>query len=132
MANTVYTEEEITLQDGTELTLRPSPIARLRRIMKEWKKFEGIEDEDESFDIFINCCGIALEKDFRDKFESVKADQTIKEEKGQVLSSKYKEYLEETLEMDTIYKIMEVCAGMKLNDPNLLAAAAAQREAGTN
>jgi hypothetical protein len=95
--------------------------------MKEWKKFESLDDEDDSFDIFINCAGLALEKDFLEKFPSL----TDAKRKKDQLPSDYKEYLEDTLDMDTIYKVLEICAGMKLNDPNLLAAMAAQREDGT-
>lgn len=132
MATKVYTEEEISLQDDTEVTLRPSPIGRLRRIMAEWKKMGEVQDDDETFNIWVNCCGIALEKELGDKFENqTAADPQKKEDKGEVLSKPYRDYLAETLDMETIYKVMEVCAGMKLNDPNLLAAVANQG-AGTN
>lgn len=131
MASKVYTEEVVSLQDDTEVTLRPAPIGRLRRIMKEWKKFEALSDDDDSFEIFINCSGIALEKELANKFPRTAADSTVKEEKDEVLAKPYKDYLEETLDMETMYKVMEICAGMKLNDPNLLAAARAV-EAGTN
>lgn len=132
MATKVYTEEVVSLQDDTEVTLRPSPIGRLRRIMAEWKKFENLKDDDDTFQIFVNCCGIALEKELAGKFDRTEADPKITEEKNEVLAKPYKDYLEETLDMDTIYKIMEVCAGMKLNDPNLQAAAARIMEDGTN
>ena len=39
-----------------------------------------------------------------------------------------KEKLEEIIDLPTIYKVIEVAAGIKLNDPNALAAALA----GTN
>lgn len=132
MATKVYTEETISLQDETEITLRPSPIGRLRRIMKEWKKMSELSDDDDSFEIFINCSGIALEKELGGKFERTAADPEIKAEKDEVLAPKYKQYLEDTLDMETMYKVMEICAGMKLNDPNLLAAAARAMEDGTS
>jgi hypothetical protein len=128
MANEVYTTKAITLQDETDIVLKPLPIGRLRRFMKAWKKFEGVDDDGEnSLDVFIDVSGIALEPHFATKFEELKG-------KGdEVLSESYREYLEEVLDMDTIYMIIEVCAGMKLNDPNLLAAAArAQEGAGNN
>lgn len=120
MATKIYKEKDIQLQDGTEVTLRPMPIGRLRRFMAVWEEFKDIdEDEDKSLDIFVNCSGIALEKELSETFE----DDT-KGTGGEVLSPKYREYLEDVLDMDTIYEIMEVCGGMKLNDPNLLAAVA--------
>ena len=127
MATKVYTEEDLTLQDETVVSIRPLNIGRLRRLMKAWKEFEKVgDDEDKSFDVFINCSGIALEHEFKEKFTETRG-------KGdEVLSSEYREYLEDVLDMDTIYKIMEISAGMKLNDPNLLAAAMSQVEDGTN
>lgn len=113
MAKTVYSSEDITLQDGREITLVPLAIGRLRRFMKAWGEFANIENEDEAFDIYINCCGIALEKAVKDEFE-----KTTDQEK--VLSDEYREYLEDVLDMDTIYKILDVCGGLKLNDPKLL------------
>lgn len=117
MATTVYTQEVIELQDGVSVTLRPLPIGRLRRFMKAYEDFVGLEnDSDAGFDIFVNLSGIALENEFKGKFEKT-ADV------DKIISDEYREYLEEVLDMDTIYKIIEVAGGMKLNDPNLIAAA---------
>lgn len=45
-----------------------------------------------------------------------------------------RELLEDALDMPTIYKIIELCGGIKLDDPNLVAAATAAMTAagGTN
>lgn len=116
MAKTVYDSETIRLQDDREVTLVPLAIGRLRRFMAAWGAFADLKDEEQAFDIYINCCGIALEKAVEDKFE-----QTRDEDK--VLTDDYREYLEDVLDMDTIYKILEICGGLKLNDPKLLEAA---------
>lgn len=116
MAKTVYDSEEITLQDGTEVTLVPLAIGRLRRFMKAWAEFANIKDEDAAFDIYINCCGISLEKEVSEKFKETKDSE-------KVIADEYREYLEDVLDMDTIYKILDVCGGLKLNDPKLLAEA---------
>jgi len=124
MATTVFDEVEIVLQDNTEVTLKPLPIGQLRRFMAAWKQMSNLpgetdeEKEDASYTVFVNCAGIALENQF-------KALEKFTETKGKLkdpLSKEYREYLEEVLDMDTIYKVMEVCGGLKLNDPNLLAA----------
>ena len=124
MATTVYDEVEIVLQDNTEVILKPLPIGQLRRFMAAWKQMANLpgdtdeEKEEASFTVFVNCAGIALENQF-------KALEKFTETKGKLkdpLSKEYREYLEEVLDIDTIYKIMEVCGGLKLNDPNLLAA----------
>lgn len=116
MAKTVYDSVDITLQDGREVTLVPLAIGRLRRFMKAWGEFANIENEDQAFDIYINCCGVALEKAVSGEFE-----KTADSEK--VITDDYREYLEDVLDMDTIYKVLEVCGGLKLNDPKLLAEA---------
>jgi hypothetical protein len=122
VATRVYDEVDITLQDDTELTLRPLPIGPLRRFMDAWKKFGEVEDEDGGMDVFINCAGIALERDFKKlgKFDSLKATEKERAE-GEFLSAEYKEYLEDTLDLDTIYKVLDVCGGLKLNqDPKAM------------
>lgn len=135
MATTVYNQEDIVLQDGKEVTLRPLPIGRLRRFMDAWNRFADVKTDDEGFDVFLNCAGIALESEFKGQFDSLKATKDQMAE-GQYLSDEYKEYLEDTLDLDTIYKILEVTGGIKLNDPNLAEAAAAalaaREEDGTN
>lgn len=124
MATKVYNTEEITLQDDTEVVLKPLPIGRLRRFMEAWQKFSEAETDDDGFNVFINCAGIALEENFKGKFDSLKATKDEKE-KGEFLSADYKEYLEDTLDLDTIYKVLEVTGGIKLNDPKLMEAALA-------
>lgn len=118
MATTVYNQEDIVLQDGKEVTLRPLPIGRLRRFMEAWGRFANVKNDDEGFDVFLNCAGIALESEFKGQFDSLKASKD-EQENGQYLSEEYKEYLEDTLDLDTIYKILEVTGGIKF-DANLM------------
>lgn len=128
IATTVYSQEEITLQDGVDVILKPLPIGRLRRFMAAWSKFSEVKADDDGFDIFVNCSGIALEENFKGKFDALKPTAEEKEN-GEFLSAEYKEYLEETLDLDTIYKILEVTGGLKLNDPKVMEMALqAQRE----
>lgn len=122
MATKVYNTEEITLQDDTEVVLKPLPIGRLRRFMDAWSKIGEIGEGDDGFDVFINCCGIALEENFKGKFDALKASKAEQDE-GEYLAADYKEYLMDTLDLDTIYKILEVSGGIKLNDPKLMEAA---------
>jgi len=112
-ANTVYTAETISLQDGTEVTLKPLAIGLLRKFMKAWAKFSDVKDEDDAFEIYVNCCGIALSPEFKSTFE-----KTLDAESE--LTEDYREYLETVLDLDTVFKIMDVCGGLKLNDPKLV------------
>lgn len=114
MATQVYTVEEITLQDGTEVSLKPLNIRNLRKFMTKFKELDNLKTDDEVVDFLI--------------------------EVGQLcLASLYKEYedtekFEDAVDMPTVHKIIEICGGVKLNDPELMAAAAAavERQAGTS
>lgn len=105
MATQLYDIVEIELQDGRKVSLRPLPIKSLREFMKVVTKLDTIKDESQAIDIFIEACAIALKKALPDLAAN-------------------KDALEEALDVPTIWKIMEVCGGIKLGDPNLIAAAA--------
>lgn len=127
IATKVYAEEDITLQDGTDVTLRPLVIGKLRRFMTRWEDAETDgEDQFKSMDLFVDVCGISLEDDFKAKFDRLKgskddlSEDAPKDAVAPILSNEYREYLEDTLDMDSIYKIIEVCGGIKLNDPKLM------------
>jgi len=106
MATSVYETVEIELQDGTKLTLKPLNIKTLRDFMKEFQKISDkdiSEDNIKSMDLLLDCAVIAMKQ-----YNSALAD---------------KSKLEDIIDLPTIYKIIEVAAGIKLNDPNALAAA---------
>jgi hypothetical protein len=126
MATQVYTTEDITLQDGTDVTLKPLAIARLRRFMNAWREFEKLgetdDNEDGGFDVFVNCAGVGLSENFADKFDDL-WPTTEQKKKGLHLNPDYKAYLEDVLDLDSIYKVLEIAGGIKLNDPKLMEAA---------
>lgn len=129
MASAVYNEETIKLQDGKEVLLRPLAIGKLRRFMKVWEGFKEVKEGDEEtpLNIFVTCAGISVEDSFKEEYDKTYVDGDLTEE--------YRTYLENVLDMDTIYKILDVCGGLKLNDPNLTRAAiekAVAEAAGTN
>jgi len=106
LATTVYDQIEIQLTNGDVINVRPLPIKNLRKFMDAIKKLDDsdIEDESAAMDVFIEACMICME--------------VIKPE-----LSKDKEIFEESIEVPTMMKILEVAGGLKLNDPNLLGAA---------
>jgi len=122
MASTVYTVEDITLQDGTEVSLKRLNITNQRKFMKAFNEMEPPVSQDEAYDQMTDLAQICL----RGVLKNTKIEEKAED----------REWMEDALDEPTIYKIIEVCAGMKLNDPNLLAAAAAamaqQEMDGTN
>lgn len=103
MADTVYTVEEIKLQDGTEVTLRPAVIKVLRKGNRILEGLAETDKEDEAFDVLVEAAVACLEKQI-DGFDKDKA--------------------EDVLDLPTVHKILDVCLGVKFNDPKLLEAAA--------
>lgn len=108
MATSIYETVEVEFIDGTKVSMRPLKISLLRDFMKEFQKIgdEKIaEDNIKSMDLLLDCAVIAMRQ--------YNPDLATKEQ------------LEEIVDLPTIYKIIEVAAGIKLNDPNALAAALA-------
>lgn len=108
MATTIYETVTIELIDGSEVILRPLKISTLRQFMVEFQKVgeEGVaEDNIKSIDILFECARIAMTQ-----YKPEIADT---------------ETLEELIDLPLVYKVIEVASGIKLNDPNALAAALA-------
>lgn len=127
MATEVFTTEVVSLLDGTEVELRPLPVAKLRRFMRIWsdhledvsKKIAESERESEDntpvkpftqsdltdaqYDTFTKLCALGLEGQLKD-------GKTEKQ---------FLAYLEDILDEATIARILFVTGGLKLNnDPN--------------
>jgi hypothetical protein len=86
--------------------MRPLKIKILRDFMKEFQKISDetiSEDNIKSMDLLLDCAVIAMKQ-----YKPELAD---------------KAKLEDVIDLPTVYKIIEVAAGIKLNDPNALAAA---------
>ena len=103
MASTVYDVEEIQLQNGAIVKLKPLTIKELRKFMIVIQKTAEVTSEDETLTILIEACAVALEKQLPELVKDIDA-------------------FEDTLDVPTINRILEVCGGIKMDDPNLLAA----------
>jgi hypothetical protein len=104
LATKIYDVEEIELQNGAKVKLKPLTIKELRKFMIAISKTADTKSEDETLDILIDACAVALEK----QLPELVADRDA---------------LEDALDVPTINRILEVCGGIKMDDPNLLAAA---------
>jgi len=104
IANHVYNIVDVTLQDGTEVGLRPVNIKRLKRFVLVIDKFSKAVTEEETLDLLIDAAQICLEG----VAPEVAADR---------------DKLEDLLDKPTLFKILDVCGGLNLSDPNLEALA---------
>jgi len=104
MATTVYETIDLELLDGTNIIVKPLNLKNLRNVMKEWGKAAEVKSEDEFLDVLITCTSIA----FRQFAPELSEDR---------------DKLEEAVDLQTMYKILEVAADIRLNDPNLVATA---------
>ena len=104
MATTIYNVEEIELQNGAKVKLKPLTIKELRKFMAAIQKTSESKTENETLTILIDACAVALEKQLPDLVND-------------------RDALEDALDVPTINRILEVCGGIKMDDPNLLAAA---------
>lgn len=68
------------------------------------KKLDGSLPEDEAVNTLLDAAAVAIKSSAPDLAAN-------------------REELEDALDMPTIMKIVEVCGGIKMDDPNLLAAA---------
>ena len=97
MATTTYEAQELTLIDGTKITVRPLKISLLRPFMK---KFEGVakvaEDNEKSMTLLVECVQIAMEQ-----YKPELATDIQK--------------LEDLLDLPTVYKIVEAASGINLS-----------------
>lgn len=101
MATTTYESQELTLMDGTKITVRPLKISLLRPFMSKFEKVaEVAEDNEKSMTLLIECVEIAM-KQYSPDLADVKK-------------------LEEVLDLPTVYKIIEAASGVKLQDANAL------------
>ncbi len=93
----MHEAEQVTLIDGTKITVRPLKISLLRPFMK---KFEGVakvaEDNEKSMTLLVECVQIAME-------------QYKPELAGDI------QKLEDLLDLPTVYKIVEAASGINLS-----------------
>lgn len=114
MATEIFTKEEVVLLDGTTVVLRPLPLKRLREFQGKWQAFskfvrdnldsgELTEEEfsDKQYEVFIELAVIAL------RFVH----------KSDLNDEDFKEWVEETVDEQTLYRVFERCGGLKLETP---------------
>lgn len=120
MATTVYEVQELVLDDGSTITCKPANIKVMRKGNELLANLGDVEDNDEGIHRLLDIVCLCTKRE-RPEFE---VDE--KDDKGKKTGNKVTNYdlMEELFDMDTMFKVIELFLGIKLNDPKLLEAAA--------
>jgi len=97
MATAVYQNKIINLIDGTELEIMPLKIKYLRQFMDAFENVKKSKNDDEAIENIVECVRIAMKQYYPEV-------------------SVQKNDIEDSFDMPTIYKILDVAAGIKIND----------------
>ena len=98
MATKIYRTETIELIDGTKLEVSPLKIKYLREFMEAFDFIEMAKDDDEAILALANCARIAMKQ----YYPSI---QTMEE-------------LEDSIDLPTVYKILDIAAAIKVDKDN--------------
>ena len=96
MATSVYDKIEFSLVDGTIVLAAPLKIKYLREFLEVFEKIKEAKTDDESISVLVNCALIAMK-------QYVPQIKTVDE-------------LEDNLDLPTIYKVIDIAAGIKINE----------------
>jgi hypothetical protein len=96
MATTIYKSEIVYLFDGTELEIVPLKIKYLREFMQAFQNVKVTKNDDEAIAALVECVRVCMKQYYPTISGSV-------------------EDVEDSIDMPTIYKILDVSAGIKIN-----------------
>ena len=95
MPTKIYSIDEVELIDGTIIEISPLKIKYMRQFMDIFDTIKEANTDEESISILSECVRIAMKQYYP-------AIKTIND-------------LEDSVDLPTIYKIIDVCAGVKIN-----------------
>jgi len=96
MASKIYDVDTVSLVDGTIIRITPLKIVHLRDFMDKFENIKNAKTEDESVTCLIECATIAM----RQYYPSIK---TVDD-------------LENNVDLPTIYRIVDIAAGISTKD----------------
>ena len=97
MPTKIYDIEELELIDGTIVEMSPLKIKYLRQFMDKFNLIKDSNTDEQSISVLVDCVRIAM-KQFYPVLKTV-------------------EDVEDSIDLPTIYKIIDICAGVKMNKP---------------
>jgi hypothetical protein len=97
MATAVYESKTIKLINGTELEIIPLKIKYLRQFMEAFEDVKKSKNDDQAIEFLVECVRISM-KQFYPEISKNVSD------------------IEDNFDMPTIYKILDISAGIKINE----------------
>jgi hypothetical protein len=95
MPTKIYDTEDLELIDGTIVEMSPLKIKYLRQFMDKFDEIKDSNTDEESIIVLVECARIAMKQFYP------------------VL--KTKEDIEDSIDLPGIYRIIDICAGVKMN-----------------
>jgi hypothetical protein len=96
MATTIYKSEIVYLFDGTELEIVPLKIKYLREFMQAFENVKVTKNDDEAIAALVECVRVCMKQYYPSISGSV-------------------EDVEDSIDMPTVYKVLDVSAGIRIN-----------------
>jgi hypothetical protein len=96
MATTIYKSEIIYLFDGTELEIIPLKIKYLREFMQAFENVKVTKNDDEAIAALVECVRVCMKQYYPSISGSV-------------------EDVEDSIDMPTVYKVLDISAGIRIN-----------------
>lgn len=95
MPTTIYDTKHIFLTDGTEVEISPLKIKYLKEFMDIFESLKDTKNDDESLNILTRCIRVAM-KQYYPEIKTI-------------------EDVEDNIDLPTIYEILDISAGIKMN-----------------
>jgi hypothetical protein len=96
MATTVYNNKILNLIDGTEIYAMPLKIKYLREFMEAFEYIKTAKNDDEAIELLCECARISMKQYYP------KISKTVEE-------------IQDNLDLPTIYAILDISAGIKID-----------------
>ena len=96
MATKIYDTETITLVDGSEVYLTPLKIKYLRQFMIAFEDVKIAKGDEDAIEGLVECARISMQQ-YKPSIKTI-------------------EDLEDSINLPNIYKILEIAAGIKINE----------------
>lgn len=97
MATTIYKTKNVKLFNGKELEIVPLKIKYLREFMEAFENIKNTTNDDEAIQVLIECVRICMKQYYPEISANI-------------------EDVEDSVDMKTIYEVLDASAGIKINN----------------